>query len=204
MAQELDQFQRRRGIVAHDQFGRLWQAILDIISNGTCSPVAPKGWTDRLETPQKYIALVNDGSGTQRFEVKLGEWAADLEEAHEAYDKKLYGDAMMLFGAEGPKAYEDRTPALLNYTGPGPQALEPIWAALDGNAWVLGKTDVPDPRLTRFFITQKKTRPSFRDVPDDATADQLQTLEDDVDPDALGGKKIAVKKGQRRLVEAEV
>jgi hypothetical protein len=183
---ELDQAQRRKPIVLKDQFGRKWDSTLDTISNGTCAPINPKGWVDPLNTPSKYVRLAKDEDGNLSLDVQLEQWAAQLEQDHKEYDQRLYNDAMMLFGAEGPKAYEDRSPALMNYTGGPPQAIEPVWAAIDRNSYALGLTTVVDERVAKYFPKKERVRPSFRDL------DPALDVEEQHDPEALGGKRVPV------------
>lgn len=196
---EKDQFQRRQhGVVLRDQFDRRWDTTIDTDSGGTCAPINPKGWHDILDTPAKFKRLRKDEDGRLSLEIAVDDWITDAEKAHEVYDQKLYSDAMMLFGSEGPKAYEDRTPALINYTGHPPQAVEPLYALRDGNSWILGKTTTPDPRLTKYFVKRERVRPSFRDEDLD--------LEEAVDAEATGGKTVKVgapkaKKPVKQLVE---
>lgn len=193
MPEELDQAQRRRPIVVKDQYGRKWESTIDTISQGTCAPINPKGWVDVLNTPVKFKRLAKDEDGMLSIEIMVDDWLTELEQKHREYDQKLYGDAMMLFGAEGPSAYEERKPALVNYTGEPPQAVEPILALKDENSWILGKTTTPDPRLTKYFIKKTRERPSFRDEDLD--------LEEEHDPQATGGKTVPVGKKKAKLAE---
>jgi hypothetical protein len=193
--EELDQAQRRRPVVLKDQWGRKWESTIDTISGGTCAPINPKGWVDVLNTPVKFKRLAKDEDGMLSLNILVDEWIAYLERKHEEYDQKLYGDAMMLFGAEGPAAYEERKPALVNYTGDPPQAIEPILALQDENSWILGRTTTPDPRLTKYFVKKTRARPSFKD-------EDLEDLEHQYDPNAVGGKKVPV--GKRKRVAEEV
>lgn len=200
--QVLDQAARRKNWRARDEFGRLWESTLDIIAQGTCAPIAPKGWTDRLGTPQKYLlkALAKDPDTDQlgiRIKPALEAWASDLEQAHQEYDQRLYNDAMTLFGSEGPKAYEDRSPALINFTGSAPQAVEPVLAAIAGDLWTLGLSDEDTNDIQRFFPKKETAREKFlRSLKDRDELDKRLDLEESVDPQALGGKKEKVRKAK--------
>lgn len=192
---EKDQYERRQhGVVLRDQWNRRWESTIDTDSGGTCAPINPKGWVDVLDTPAKFKKLVKDEDGRLALRIEIDEWIAFAEKAHRDYDQKLYNDAMMLFGAEGPKAYEDRTPALINYTGHPPQAVEPLYALKDENSWIHGRTTTPDPRLTKYFVKRERVRPSFKD-------EDLEQLEEQHDPGALGGKVQKVGKGKKDLAE---
>jgi hypothetical protein len=201
VAKELDQSERRRPIVLLDDFipPRKWESTIDIISQGTCAPINPKGWNDPLDTPQSVLiaALWTDpesGRPALALREQYENWRDDLKKKHVEYDQKLYGDAMMLFGAEGPSAYEERKPALVNYTGPGPQAWEPIEAALQGNSAALGRKPLSsDPRIAKYFVKKQTTTLDFAD-------DSLADLEEDIDPQATGGKTQKIPK-KRSLAE---
>ena len=199
---EKDQYERRQhGVVLRDQWDRRWDTTIDKDSGGTCAPINPKGWRDILDTPAKFKKLVKDEDGRLSLEIMVDDWIAVHEAALVKYDQALYADAMMLFGAEGPSAYEERKPALINYTGPGPGSIEPLFALKDENAWILGRTTTPDPRLTKYFVKRVKARPSFKDVPD-----EVLDLEEATDSKATGGKveKIGppkAKKPTKALVE---
>ena len=199
MAKEMSQTDRREYAVFPDDFGRLWETTIDIVAKGPCAAINPKGWNDPLNTPQQYLvqALGKDQYGQRCLKLKeqLIVWRDFLKKKAHEYDQTLYNDAMMLFGAEGPKAYEERSPALLNYTGEGPQAWEPVEAAIQGNSAALGKKPLEsDPRVAKYFVKKQATSLSFSD-------EDLMDLEEQHDPDALGGKKIPKTK---KPVSAEV
>lgn len=194
MAQEKSNFDRWEPLIAKDQFGRKWESIWDSDAKGTCAPINPRGWVDPLNTPQKYVRVKTDEDRQRVIFVDLERWELDLEEAHRIYDQKLYNDAVMLFGERGPDAYAEKAPALMHFTGPGPQSIELVQAARDENPWALGKTLTPDSRLVKYLPSSARARPSFKGV--DPAA-----LEEEHDKDALGGKKQSLGKG-KRLQEA--
>lgn len=200
----LSQTKRRRPWRAKDEYGRVWESTIDIISQGTCAPINPKGWNDPLGTPQKYLvkAIAQDPDTAQlgiRLIPALEQWASDLEVAHKEYEQRLYNDALTLFGTEGPRAYEERAPALINYTGPGPQAVEPVLAALAGDQWALGISEKDINNIARFFPKQESKRDAFlRSLKQRDELDDRLDLEEAVDPKATGGKR---EKVGRRPVE---
>ena len=203
MAQELDQAQRRRYVTLPDDLGRVWESTLDILSQGPCAPINPKGWIDPLGTPQAVlIRALQTNSDTGRLALALKEsyalWRDNLKQKAKEYETRLLNDAMMLFGQEGPRAYEDRSPTLLAYTGGGPQAWEPIEAALQGNSAALGRKPLAsDPRVAKYFIKPEPVVPSFTDESLDAYAD----IEEAMDPDVIGsqgGKTQLVKGGKQK------
>lgn len=201
-AKVLSQSERRRAWRARDEFGRLWESTIDIISQGTCAPINPKGWNDPLNTPQKYLvkALTVDPDTGQlgiRIIPALELWASDLEQSHKEYDQRLYNDALTLFGEGGPKAYEDRIPALTNYTGLAPQAMEPVLAALAGYEWALGLSDKDPKNIGRFFPKKETARERFeRELRERDETDELLDIEEAADPEATGGKRERVRKAR--------
>ena len=202
MAQELDQAQRRRHVVLQDDLtpSRKWESTVDIISQGPCAPINPRGWSDPLTTPQDVLMhAIRTDPDTGRLYLALREgyalWRDQLKQKHIEYDQRLYNDAMMLFGQEGPTAYETRAVALIMYTGPAPQAWEPVEAALQGNSAALGlKPLASDPRIAKYFAKHESTIPDFRD-------DSLGDLEEQHDPDAVGGKTQKVPRRKAALAE---
>lgn len=151
----LSQTKRRKPVQARDIHGRLWESTLDTVSMGTCAPVNPCGWSAPVLPEQKYIKLRGDFTGFY-IDILYDHWLADAELALETYEKHLFDSAMVIFGAEGPKAYDERSPALLRYCGLPPQAVIPIKAAKAGNPWILGLDPRPDVRLTKFFLKPKE------------------------------------------------
>ena len=203
MAQELDQAQRRRHVVLQDDLtpSRKWESTIDIIGQGTCAPINPRGWNDPLNTPQEVLMhAVRTDKDTGRLYLALKEgyelWRDALKQKHVEYDQRLYNDAMMLFGQEGPQAYDTRAVALIMYTGPSPQAWEPVEAALQGNSAALGlKPLKSDPRIAKYFAKHETKTLDFSDA-------SLADLEEEIDPDAIGGKTQKVPKNKRTLVDA--
>lgn len=196
---EPDQFERRRQLVIEDDFGRRWETTEDVTPGaGPCAPINPKGWNDPLGTPQAVLTRsLRRDADTGRWVLAMRDgyavWRDALKQASKEYEQRLYNDAMMLFAAEGPKAYEDRSPALLNFTGEPPQAWEPVEAALQGNSAALGKKPLAsDKRLAQYFVKHEPVKLNFRD-------EELMDLEDEHDPDALGnGKTVPVKPPKKK------
>jgi hypothetical protein len=93
----------------------------------------------------------------------------------------MYGDAMA-------SAIEHPSPALLAEVGPKPFPVEPVLACKQGNKWALGLSD-DDTRGVGQYLAKfvEDTEPDFTD------ADRWGDLEDEMDPDATGGKKVKVK-----------
>jgi hypothetical protein len=159
MSKSLSQTDRRKPRKLKDVYGRTWETTFDVVADDACAPINPHGWSSPLVVPQKYLRVQPDDRSM--LKEMYGPWLQDLEAAHKEYEQRLFDDAMTIFGNEGPKAYEDRSPALLRYTGAAPQPIEPVLAALQGNKWMLGLTDKPDPRLTKFFVQETPVVPDY-------------------------------------------
>jgi hypothetical protein len=167
--------------------------MVDVLARGTCSAINPRGFKDRINVPQKY--LVAD-TKLRKIDVQLERLLEDLEEAHRIYEQKLFDDALMLFGEAGVKMYEDRAPILLKHTGEPPQPIAPVKAAIAGNKFVLGLTDAMPEWAKPFFEPKKREVEVFPD------AEEYADLEEEVDPEALGGKKQNPRKNKQSLSEA--
>lgn len=202
MAQELSQSDRRRPIVLRDNLGgRKWESTIDTISQGTCAPINPRGWVDPLNTPQAVLtkALKRNEDGVLYLDLQetYALWRDNLKQKAIEYDQRLYNDAVMIFGEAGPKMYTEKAPALLHFTGEGPQAWEPVEAALQGNSAALGKKPIAsDPRIAKYFAAKEVPVLSFKD-------EDLMDLEDEMDPEATGGKRVPVGKKKREPVTTE-
>lgn len=201
MAQELSNFDLIQHVVLRDNWGRKWESTLNTRAKSTCAPINPRGWNDPLNTPQAILvkALHTDEDGRLALDLKsaYADWRDSLKQKAIEYDQRLYNDAIMLFGEAGPKQYEMRAPALVNFTGVGPQAWEPVEAAIQGNSVALGKRPLEaDPRIAKFFAKKEAPKLSFAD-------EDLQDLEEEYDPNATGGKKVAVGKKKDKLVTSE-
>lgn len=192
MAKVLDQAARRENAILTDDYGREWDTTVDVISRGTCAPINPLSFHDPLNTPQKYLRA---DTNRRRLHIDFDRWIDDLENAHRDYEQKLFDDAMMLFGEGGPKAYEERIPALMRYTGTGPQAVEPVKAAKAGNKFCLGLSDKMPEWAKKFFVKPEAPKAEFPD------AEEYADYEEEADPEAMGGKRVPVR-NKNKLSEA--
>ena len=179
---ELDQAARRESATLTDQYGRKWQAIIDTIARGTCSAVGPKNFTDRLDTPQKYLRA---DTSERTLHVDFDTWIGDLEYAHKLYDDQLRDTALALFGENGPKMYEDRAPALMRHVGEAPQPVEPVKAARTGNRYCLGISDAMPLWAVPFFTKPLAPVEVFPDA-----EEEYLDVEEEADPEAMGGKRV--------------
>lgn len=188
---ELAQWERRRNHTMSDQHGRKWETTLDFIANGPCGPINPKGWSAPLSVHTKYLKFQPEDASNLLIE--YDRWIEDTENAWKDYDTRLYNDAIMLFGAQGPKAYREKSPELVRHTGPSPEPVELIKAARAGNKWVLGLkrqdgSDYPIPEWAEPFI--RKAEVAKEEFPDVEDLDRYGDIEEEFDPKAVGGKRV--------------
>lgn len=201
MAQERDWSERIQYAILRDNLGgRRWETTIDTTPGaGPCAPINTRGWVDPLDTPQGVLthALKKDEDGRLMLDLREAyeTWRDSLKQKRDAYEQLLLDNALRMFGERGPDAYEERAPALLQFTGPAPQAWEPIEAALQGNSAALGlKPLTSDPRIAKYFVKPEPVKLSFKD-------EDLDALEEQHDPDAKGGKRVPIKTGGKRLAE---
>ncbi len=190
---ELAQHERREFALFTDQFGREWGAVIDVIARGACSAINPHNFTDRLQVPQKYLMA---DTVRRKLDVQLQRYLEDLEYGHKVYNDQLMDDAFQLFGDKAPQAIEERSPALLRLTGEPPQPTAPVKAAIAGNKYVLGLSDNMPDWAKPYFLAKPKPVEQFPD------AEDYLDLEDEVDPEAVGGKKQNPRKNNTRISEA--
>lgn len=164
---------KRTHIEALDPHGRKWGAVVDIAAKpkpGPCSPWAPLGWSAPLIPEQKYLQWSPDSMFT--LGINYTQMKADRKEARENWLTEFHKiasemnprDAGASLIGNSRKDYEDASPALLRAVGPKAPAIEPVIAAEQGNGWILGKTQTPDPRLTPFFPVRVAETFDFRDT----------------------------------------
>ena len=196
MAKEHSQSDRRRYHKMIDQHGRDWETTLDFIANGPCAPITPR-FNSPLDIPSKYVKF--NPEDTARLRIDYDPWIADLEEAHRDWDRRLYDDAIMLFGAQGPRAYKDRVPELTRHTGPAPTPVDLVKGAKAGNKFMLGLTDKM-PAWAEALIP--KVVAVVEEFPDADEIDKYGDFEEETDPEAIGGKVTPKKNARQRLNEA--
>lgn len=153
------QGEKRRHHTLTDQFGRMWETVIDTTSKphaAPCASINPHGWRDPLNTPEAYKVY---GKGTAdgergkdyfRLWIDVEKWERDLTEAHANYEALVIAKAAAMSPEDGGAAMlgkgpNDRSPHLLMAVGPKPQPVELVQALIAGNKWARGQTSVvPD------------------------------------------------------------
>lgn len=153
------QAQKRRHHTLTDQFGRMFECVLDMTSKPHPAPVSvinPHGWSDPLNTPEGYkiygrgVPGEAGGSNFFRVWIDVERWERDLVTAHADYEALVIAKAASMSPEDGGAAMlgrgpNDRSPHLLAAVGPKPQPVELVQALIAGNRWARGQTSVvPD------------------------------------------------------------
>ena len=117
------QADKRRSVVARDQFGRPWGGSIEIESGDFTGLVDAAGWEDPLRTPQRFVKMKVTEYGHPdlgRVEVHLDEWIrfqaqrlTDWTHTFFKVGKELYANRF------DPKAHKDDA-YLLKETGDKP------------------------------------------------------------------------------------
>ena len=150
-----------------------------------CSPILPKGWNAPVMPPPQYLKLSTDGE--LRITIAYEEWLTDLRGAHKDWQDNLRHLARGMYGDGMAEAIVKPSPALLAEVGPQPYPLEPVLACKQGNKWALGLSD-DDTRGVGQYLAKFVPEPE----PDFTDTDRWADLEEALDPEAVGGKKVAV------------
>ncbi len=212
-----DQTATRRPGTLYDQHvspdfpkGRPWHASIDKKSGFPVGVIQPKGWHAPWEPPQSAFVFSEDDP--TRFRIDYETLITSRRLTHSEYDAQMR-QAALVRGWD-PTDPEKRS-SLEALVGPSPLPVEVLVAAMQGNKRVLGLTDKPDPRVDA-FLPKRDSRterlfagmPDFSDVDDDDLAgygpgadadvlDHLLDIEESVDPQAVGGKRVKVKSAKR-------
>ena len=182
---------RRRGFVT-DQHGRVWVGSIDKKSGfpiGLMQPLAkrtadgqpePRGWSAPWLPPQgtntfKYNP--DDPSKlTINYEWLLTERLADAKEYDDDRRKKA------LVRGWDPMDPEKQE-ALDSICGPRESLQHPeiVVACMQGDKWILGLTDVENPKVSKFIPKKVNRREALLSKFPDFTADEPTSLADDLE-----------------------
>jgi hypothetical protein len=214
-----DQASTRRPATLYDQHvstkypkGRPWHADVDKKSGFPVGLVRPKGWRAPWLPEQTFFKY--DADEPNRFAIDydaiLNERIQALTEYQQEYDSKAVSKGW-------DPSDETKRDNIEKVVGKRPLPIEPVLAAKQGNAFILGLTEKVDPRLEP-FVRKETTRdrilkalPDFSDEPfgasgiledqevetEDEELNRLLDLEEDVDAEAVGGKRVPVKSNKK-------
>jgi hypothetical protein len=199
----------RRGQMFRDQHGRTYHAEIEIKTMDPCGLVEPQ-YQAPLVVPSMYLERSIDPERPYDLVINYDRWEADINEAREIWLSEGHTQSRVIYG-EKYNPDEPFSLQVLSLIGPPPQHVEPVIAARQGNSWVLGLTQTPDPRLVKFFPAKRLTRTTRRaNEPDfsdaglasfaavDPEEEARYDLEDEIDPKATGGTRVPVKTRRRK------
>jgi len=158
--QQFSQADLRAFRVFTDQHGRQWGAAIENKTQHPCSDLIPK-FKAPMYPPPSHIKIVDTYAATIRMD--YDGWEAELVQAHADYEATRIQIARNHFGSQADHAIKSGDPTLLSLLGPPPKPIEPVQAMKQGNKWMLGLSQKPDPRLTAFFEKEIEPQPDFSD-----------------------------------------
>lgn len=169
-----------------DDHGRRWFADVEKRSGYPVGPIRP-----RFDAPwyPDQSALKIDPDDPSHIRIDYEALLAERQEAHALYHQRAVEEAASRQWPV-PELGEPYRRELQLIIGKPPQPIEPVVAAMQGNKYILGLTTRVDPRLVEFIETPAhkheqmlRALPDFRD-------EELMDLEEEVDPDAIGGRRV--------------
>jgi hypothetical protein len=194
---EADQGQpgTRRPGTLYDQHNRPWSASIDKKSGYPVGVIQPKGWRAPWLPPQgPEIFRFNKDEPTRftlNYEWLLEQRLQDLKQYDEERQKAALVRGWDPTDPEKQEALDALVGARDKFQSP-----EVIAACMQGNAWILGLSPVVDKRLEK-FIPKKVDRKAallskfadYSTIPDEETAERLMDLEEEHDPEVVGGQR---------------
>jgi hypothetical protein len=188
------QVEQRRRRVFKDRHGRSYDAVIDIRTNDPVSRLRPLFRAPWMH-PDNFIKLRHNlESGESWVELQDDQLIQSLEVAHKEWEERMM---QLGYAMHGESFNPDRpTAQLLRLVGRRPQRMEYALAAKQNDAWVLGLS----PTLPKWAAKIQKESAGavdkFAFLKDDED-DPYGSLEEEVDPQAVGGKKVRPKPAPR-------
>lgn len=183
------QREQRRGAILTDQHGRKYSAVIEKKTGDDLFWQAM--YTAPLIPPAMYFEPHPDVDRPNDRVINYTRWKEDIRRDTDAWE--LLGRTIVRQIPNGLNADGSFSLAVLDQIGPKPTPIEPVIAAEQGNKWVLGFTQVPDPRLKKFFevlqVVKKYDEPDFSGDPEDED-DGFAGLDEEHDVEAMGGKRV--------------
>lgn len=207
---EADQGQpsMRRPAIVYDQHkipghplfsdGRPWGCTVEKNSGLPVGMIKPRGWRAPWIPPQGPEVYQFDKNNPSRFTINytflLDQRVKDLEEKVAERQAKAVARGWNPTDPERQEAIDQLCGKLEDMNRP-----EIIAACIQGDRWILGATDVVNPKVQQ-YLPKKKTRveqllskmPDFS-VPDEDTAERYMDLQEQHDPENTPKGRVPVK-----------
>lgn len=168
--------QRRSGTIFRDQHGRRYHAVVELKTGHPTGLIEPL-FTAPLMPPQMYLSVGTNAERPYDLRIDYDRWIQDLRTAADDYitearqlARKMYRDR---YNAADPLTEE-----VVDIIGPRPQHVEPVIAAKQGNAYVLGLTDRVDVRLFGMLEEDRALRREHRASDEPDFSDVVESLDD--------------------------
>jgi hypothetical protein len=156
--------QRTVGAIFRDQHGRRYHATIEKRTGHPCGLIEPQ-FQAPLMPPQMYLKVGTNPERPYDMPIDYESWERDARAQHTEWtdaarkiSRHLYQDK---YNPNEPFTREVR-----DLMGDAGQPVEPIIAARQGNAWVLGFTEQVDVRLAKFFEFRKTAEQRRANEPD--------------------------------------
>lgn len=183
----------------YDQHDRPWGGYIDNKSGYPTGVLQPVGWSAPWLPPQGTNTFIFDRDQPNKFRINyehlLEERMAALKEWETLRTDKAVARG---WNPDDPEKQEQLDKMVGHRSGV--KAPEVIAACMQNEPWILGQTDVVNKKVEKFLekkldrrATLLKGMPDFNAVEDDVLEDILD-IEEEHDPHATGGKKVAPKK----------
>ena len=157
-----------------DQHGRIWGTQIENKTQAPTGPMSPQ-FQAPMYPDSKYFRFrdrdtnkLTYAAGT--FWIDYDAWIHDRSDAMRMWEQERYMLAIQKYGAGAQDAIDRKDPALHAMVGEPPFPVEPVLAMQQGNPWVLGLAETPDPRLAPYFQRHVRAVPDFRGTAPEPTA----------------------------------
>lgn len=222
MAKIKSQNDQRRYATFKDQHGRKWGAVVEKETGDPVGGIMPQFEAPWMPPP--HIVRVVPGE-TGVVEIHYDELVREIREAHGHFLDQARNIAVLMYGEGAAQALETMPRELRHMVGDPPAPVEPVQAAKAGNKYVLGFSTQMPAWAEKFFgkearIARQELEPDFPDAEDEVTEETLgnaiegnviegniiddfeatnplEGLNDEFDPDAVGGTRVPVGAGKR-------
>lgn len=147
----------RRYQAFYDQHGRKWGANIEIKTGDPTANIDRLGWDAPLVPAQKYLEVAKDTDGMTipgRLVINYDGWIRDVDQQQADHLERLGFFAQALYGEKAGDVLTKPTPELRRLLKSEPAPIEPIYAAMRGDPWILGMEEGPAPKyLAPYFGT---------------------------------------------------
>lgn len=136
MPRSKSQEESRVDLIMYDQWGRPWWAVLEketMVPTGPLFPQFAAPWIP----DQSYFQFFGKQNPI-RFRINLERIEEDLQQAHEERGRTIRALTLKYFPGWSKKGPPPEVIEKVDGPGYGPMPLEVVWAAMQGNRWMLG------------------------------------------------------------------